>query len=151
MTDLSRLVDAPGAHSLPYVDPAFPERPLVLHAARPRQFAADTPVLFVHHGVGRNGAAYRDYWLELVDEAGILAIALEFPEASFPEYLWYHFGNLHDEAGTPNPRCAMDLWHRRAAVRGVAGAGRDDAPALRAVRPFRRRAVRASHAVVRIS
>jgi hypothetical protein len=61
-------------------------------------------VLFVHHGVGRNGAAYRDYWLELVDEAGILAIAIEFPEASFPEYLWYHFGNLHNEAGTPNPR-----------------------------------------------
>ncbi len=104
MTDLSRLVDAPGANSLPYVDPAFPERPLVLHAARPRQFAADTPVLIVHHGVGRNGAAYRDYWLELVEEAGILAIAIEFPEASFPEYLWYHFGNLHDEAGSPNPR-----------------------------------------------
>jgi len=76
MTDLSCLVDAPGAHSLPYVDPAFPERPLVLHAARPQQFAADTPVLFVHHGVGRNGSAYRDYWLKLVDEAGILAIAL---------------------------------------------------------------------------
>ncbi len=104
MTDLSRLVDAPGANSLPYVDPAFPQRPLVLHAARPLQFAAGTPVLFVHHGVGRNGAAYRDYWLKLVDEAGILAIAIEFTEASFPEYLWYHFGNLHDEAGTPNPR-----------------------------------------------
>ena len=72
--------------------------------ARPRHFAADTPVLLVHHGVGRNGAAYRDYWLKLVDEAGILAIAIEFPEASFPEYLRYHFGNLHDEAGTPNPR-----------------------------------------------
>jgi hypothetical protein len=104
MTDLSRLVDAPGANSLPYVDPAFPERPLVLHAARPARFAADTPVLLVHHGVGRNGAAYRDYWLKLVDEAGILAIAIEFTEASFPEYLWYHFGNLRDEAGTPNPR-----------------------------------------------
>jgi hypothetical protein len=104
MTDLSRLVDVSGANSLPYVDPAFPERPLVLHTARPRQFAAGTPVLFVHHGVGRNGDAYRDYWQNLVDEAGILAIAIEFPEASFPEYLWYHFGNLHDEAGTSNPR-----------------------------------------------
>jgi poly(3-hydroxybutyrate) depolymerase len=104
MTDLSRLVDAPGANSLAYLDPAFPERPLVLHAARPSQFAADTPVLFVHHGVGRNGEAYRDYWLKVADAAGILAIAIEFPEASFPEYLWYHFGNLRDEAGTRNPR-----------------------------------------------
>ena len=48
----------------------------------------------MHHGVRRNGRDYRDYWLDLVDEAGVLAIAIEFPEASFPEYLWYHFGNL---------------------------------------------------------
>ena len=43
-------------------------------------------------------------WLRHVDQDGILAIAIEFPEASFPDYLWYHFGNLHDEGGTPNPR-----------------------------------------------
>jgi poly(3-hydroxybutyrate) depolymerase len=104
MTDLSRLVDAPGAHSLPYVDRAFPDRQLVLHSARPHDYDLDTPVLFVHHGVGRNGAAYRDYWLKHVDEAGILAIAIEFPEQSFPDYLWYHFGNLHAEDGAPNPR-----------------------------------------------
>ena len=104
MVDLSRLVAAPGAHSLPYIDPMFPDRPLVLHAARPDAFTRETPVLLVHHGVGRNGAAYRDYWLRLVDDAGILAIAIEFPEASFPDYLRYHFGNLHNEDGTPNPR-----------------------------------------------
>ena len=89
---------------MPYFDPAFPDRQLVLHSARPHHYDSDTPVLFVHHGVGRNGAAYRDHWLTHVDEAGILAIALEFPEESFPEYLWYHFGNLHDESGKPNPR-----------------------------------------------
>ena len=104
MTDLTRLVAAPGGSSLPYVDPAFPDRPLVLHAARPRQYDAGTPVLFVHHGVRRNGEEYRDYWLDLVDEAGILAISIEFPEASFLEYLWYHFGNLRAKDGTPNPR-----------------------------------------------
>ena len=104
MTELTRLVDAPGASSLPYVDPAFPDRPLVLHAARPRQYDAATPVLFAHHGVRRNGRDYRDYWLDLVDEARVLAIAIEFPEASFPEYLWYHFANLHTKDGTPNPR-----------------------------------------------
>jgi poly(3-hydroxybutyrate) depolymerase len=104
MIDLSRLVEAPGASSLPYVDPAFPNHPLVLHAARPRDYHTGTPVLFVHHGVRRNGKDYRNYWLELVDEAGILAIAIEFPEASFPQYLWYHFGNLHDKDGTLNRR-----------------------------------------------
>ena len=151
MTDLSRLVDAPGANSLPYVDPAFPERPLVLHAARPRQFAADTPVLFVHHGVGRNGAAYRDYWLPLVEEADILAIAIEFPEASFPEYLRYHFGNLHNEDGTPNPREQWTYGIDERLFAALQAQGVTTRAALRCVRPFRRRPVRASHAVVRVS
>ena len=104
MIDLSPLVAAPGGHSMRYVDPMFPDRTLHLHSARPRRFDPSTPVLLVHHGVGRNGADYRDYWLRMVDEIGVLAIAIEFPEESFPDYLWYHFGNLHDEGGTPNPR-----------------------------------------------
>lgn len=104
MTDLAPLVDRPGAHSMSYIDPAFPDRPLTLHSARPQAWNADTPVVFVHHGVGRNGADYRDYWLRLVDDVGVFAIAIEFSEAAFPEYLWYHFGNLHDERGAPNPR-----------------------------------------------
>jgi hypothetical protein len=104
VTDLSCLVEAPGPRSTRYFDPAFPDRTLLLHSARPRYYHPNIPVLLVHHGVGRNGADYRDYWLRLVDEADILAIAIEFPEESFPDYLWYHFGNLHDEGGTPNRR-----------------------------------------------
>lgn len=104
MTDLSVLVAHTGGCSLDYADPVFPDRILHLHSARPVRFDASTPVLFVHHGVARNGQDYRDYWADLVDTAGILAIAVEFPEETFPEYLWYNFGNLHDTAGTPNPR-----------------------------------------------
>jgi len=62
------------------------------------------PVVLVHHGVARNGSDYRDYWLPHVDEAKVLAIAIEFPERSFPEYLWYNFGNLHGKDGRPNLR-----------------------------------------------
>jgi len=104
MNDLSELIAAPGRYSMPYHDPIFPERTLILHSARPARHSVDTPVLFVHHGVARNGEAYRDYWLPHVDDAGIMVISIEFPEATFPEYLWYHFGNLHSEDGTPNPR-----------------------------------------------
>ncbi len=102
--DLRDLVALPGARSLGWRDSAFPDRQLYLHAARPRNYTPRTPVLFVHHGVGRNGAAYRDYWLPLAEEHQILAIAIEFPEDSFPDYLRYHFGNMHNEDGTPNPR-----------------------------------------------
>jgi hypothetical protein len=104
MIDLSPLVAHPGAVSITYFDPAFPNRQLILHAARPIDWHPGLPVVFVHHGVARNGRDYRDYWLPHVDAGGILAIAIEFPEASFPEYLWYNFGNLHSADGTPNPR-----------------------------------------------
>jgi hypothetical protein len=104
VSDLSSLASAPGGHSMRYFDPAFPDRALLLHSARPRRYDPSTPVLLVHHGVGRNGADYRDHWLRLVDEIDVLAIAIEFSEESFPDYLWYHFGNLHDEGGIPNPR-----------------------------------------------
>jgi poly(3-hydroxybutyrate) depolymerase len=102
--DLRELIAHPGANSLGWHDPAFPGQTLFLHAARPQYYTPQTPLLFVHHGVGRNGAAYRDYWLPLVEQHNLLAIAIEFPEDSFPDYLRYHFGNLHNEDGTPNPR-----------------------------------------------
>jgi poly(3-hydroxybutyrate) depolymerase len=104
MTDLRELVASPGANSLPWHDTEFPNQTLYLHAARPGHYAPSTPLLFVHHGVGRNGADYRDYWLPLAEANNLLAIAIEFPEESFPDYLRYHFGNLHNEDGTPNPR-----------------------------------------------
>lgn len=104
MIDLSPLVANQDASSLPYFDSAFPDRLLILHSARPRNWHPGLPVLFVHHGVARNGRDYRDYWLSHADTGGLLTIAIEFPEASFPEYLWYNFGNLHRADGTPNPR-----------------------------------------------
>lgn len=104
MVDLTALVSGPGLHSLDYIDPAFPDRHLRLHSACPPDYGLDTPVLFVLHGVARNGRDYRDYWADHADTSGILAIAVEFSEEMFPEYLWYHFGNLHDAGGVANPR-----------------------------------------------
>jgi predicted esterase len=104
MIDLTKLVAEAGANSVEYFDPAFPDRLLVLHSARPLNWDPSLPVLIVHHGVGRNGKSYRNYWLDLVDATRVLAISVEFPEQSFPEYLWYNFGNLHAKDGTANPR-----------------------------------------------
>jgi poly(3-hydroxybutyrate) depolymerase len=104
MTDLGELVAQSGAGSVTWRDAEFPDRPLLVHSARPCDYTPRTPVVFVHHGVGRNGEAYRDYWLPLAEAHGILALAIEFTEQSFPDYLRYHFGNMHNEDGTPNPR-----------------------------------------------
>jgi hypothetical protein len=107
MTDLRALVARPGANDIPYEDPALPGRALMLRSAKPRHCTPDTPVLFVHHGVLRNGGDYRDYWLPLVDEADVLVIAPEFPTAGFPGAPWYNFGNRTNGDGQANPR---DRW-----------------------------------------
>jgi len=104
MSALLSLAAAAGANDLPWTDPDFPGRPLTLRSARPRHFSPDTPVLFVHHGVLRNGGDYRDYWLPLVDEADVLVVVPEFSNESFPGADWYNFGNRTDEHGAPRPR-----------------------------------------------
>jgi len=104
MPVLSTLVAAAGANDLPWIDPAFPDRPLTLRCARPRHFSSATPVLFVHHGVLRNGGDYRDYWLSLVDEADVLVVVPEFSDESFPGASFYNFGNRTDANFTPRPR-----------------------------------------------
>ena len=139
------------AASLPYFDPAFPDRSLILHAARPRDWHPGLPVVFVHHGVARNGRDYRDYWLPHVDAGAMLAIAIEFPEASFPEYLWYNFGNLHAKDGTPNPREQWTFGIDTRLFAALRAQGITTTPPLRPVRPLRRRPVRPPHAVVRLS
>jgi hypothetical protein len=107
VSDLSSLVDTPGAHSMPYFDPAFPDRTLLLHSACPRRHDPATPVLFVHHGVGRNGADYRDYWMKLVDKAGIVAISIEFRNSRFRNIF-----------GTISAICTTTAAHRTRASNG---------------------------------
>jgi hypothetical protein len=113
VTDLSPLTDPGMPAAMPeglrYHDPLFPARTLVLHAAAPAEGAAHAPVLFVHHGVARNGRDYRDHWIGHAGALGLMVISIEFPEAGFPEYLWYNFGNLHDRDGRPNPRAAWSF------------------------------------------
>lgn len=104
MTDLTRLIAKPGANDLDWEDANLPGRTIVLRSAVPRAISAETPVLFVHHGVNRNGDDYRDFWLPLVDEADLLVIAPEFPTEGFPGAPWYNYGNRDDADGGIKPR-----------------------------------------------
>lgn len=105
MNELHELVARAGANdSVRHVDERFPERPLTLWSARPRQHHPEMPVLFVLHGANRNANDYRDYWLKLVDEAGILAVSVEYSKEHYPGLRWFNYGNLLDDAGQPLPR-----------------------------------------------
>lgn len=104
LSDLHALVARAGANDVPYEDPHLPDRTIMLRSARPQRYSPEMPVLFVHHGVRRNGGDYRDYWLPLVDAAQLLVIVPEFSWAAFPKAAWYNFGNRIDEDGRAKPR-----------------------------------------------
>ena len=107
MIDLRPLLAQPGRNDLDIELRALPGHRIILRSARPMHCTPQTPILFVHHGVLRNGADYRDYWLPLVDEADLLVIAAEFPVEAFPGAPWYNFGNRTTQDGTPKP---MPEW-----------------------------------------
>jgi hypothetical protein len=107
MTDLACLVADAGPNDVEYDDPFLHGRIITLRSARPRHFTPQTPVLFVHHGVLRNGGDYRNFWLPLVDDADLLVVAPEFSDECFPGAAWYNFGNRVNAHGEPNPR---DHW-----------------------------------------
>ncbi len=105
--DLHGLVAHAGANDVRYDDPVLSGRPLFLRSACPRTYSPRTPVLLVHHGDLRNGVDFRDFWLPLVDEAQLLAIALEFSATAYPGPEWYSLGNRLDRQGREKPR---DEW-----------------------------------------
>ncbi len=104
MIHLNRLLANAGANDVIWEDPNLPGHPITLRSARPKHCTADTPVLFVHHGVLRNGDDYRNFWLPLVDEADLLVIVPECSNEAFPGSAWYNFGNRIAEDGTPKQR-----------------------------------------------
>lgn len=75
--------------------------------SRPDALAADTPVVFVMHGVRRNADEYRDQWHDLAMERGFLLLVPEFSAEDFPGAQGYNLGYREDEAGRPRPR---PLW-----------------------------------------
>lgn len=104
MNDLRGLLAQSGVNNVPYEHPHLPGRKMILRGARPVHCTPDTPIVFVHHGVNRNGYDYRDFWLPLVDEADVLVIAPEFPAEDFPGSSWYNYGNRVDDVGHENPQ-----------------------------------------------
>lgn len=74
---------------------------------RPAGLPADAPVLFVIHGVGRNGEEYLGDWMELANRKKFLLVAPEFSKTEFPGEEAFNSGNLFDAAGQLRPR---ELW-----------------------------------------
>jgi poly(3-hydroxybutyrate) depolymerase len=74
---------------------------------QPAAATADTPVLFVLHGVGRNAEDYLNDWIAQADLHNFLLVVPEFSKTQFPGEEAYNSGNLFDAAGSLRPR---DQW-----------------------------------------
>lgn len=93
-----------GAGRFLYKDPATATgKSLWVWTYRPASFTADSPIVFVMHGVKRNADIYRNNWITLADYHGFLIVAPEFSRDDFPGSWHYNLGNVMyraDSSGT---------------------------------------------------
>ncbi|PCJ98818.1 MAG: hypothetical protein COA50_00845 [Flavobacteriaceae bacterium] len=60
---------------------------------KPKNYQADSRILLVIPGAGRNGDSYRDAWIEESEEYSILILSPMYPKEEY-DYGGYHLGNL---------------------------------------------------------
>ena len=77
-----------------------PDRPIRVYTYRPRSCDSTCPIQFVIHGMKRNASEYRDFWESTADRYGIIIVAPEFSQKSWPKNAKF---NLGDAAEYSNP------------------------------------------------
>lgn len=94
------VLDPPlGRSTLPFIDARFPERPLAINCYRPAAHGPDDEVVFVQHGMLRNGDDYRDFWIEAAEQHNLLIIAPTFGNEHYPKAEGYNNGLVVGEDG----------------------------------------------------
>ncbi|MDB6119399.1 MAG: hypothetical protein JWO08_3180 [Verrucomicrobiaceae bacterium] len=73
-------------------------KPIKVWYYSPAAVEAHTPIVFVMHGVGRNGEGYRDAWVEAAKKRNFLLICPEFTDKDYPTSA-YQLGNVLDRSG----------------------------------------------------
>lgn len=79
--------------------PSKSAKPIKVWYFAPAMLMKTSPILFVMHGVKRNGREYRDSWVEESKKAGYLVIVPEFSSKDYPKSAEYNLGGLFDEKG----------------------------------------------------
>jgi len=69
----------------------------------PARGAETAPIVFVMHGVKRNGDVYRDEWAPYAERLGFILLCPQFTQEEFPNDAGYNFGNTVSKTGRPNP------------------------------------------------
>jgi pimeloyl-ACP methyl ester carboxylesterase len=74
------------------------DRPIRVYTYRPKLCDSRCPIMFVLHGMKRDGSAYRDYWELLADRNRVLIIAPEFSKDVWPKAAAYNLGDVAEQA-----------------------------------------------------
>lgn len=97
-----------GRNAIPYLDDdRNADRPFTLNTYRPYGYTPDRPVVVVQHGVLRNGADYRDFWIPAADRHKLLIVAPTFSDEIWPGVESYNNGRAFTAAGNPRH---VDGW-----------------------------------------
>jgi poly(3-hydroxybutyrate) depolymerase len=84
-------------------------KPLNVWAYTPSNYAPNSKILFVMHGVKRDADRYRDEWVALAEQHNLLLIVPQFSQQDFPRALGYNLGNvfIDDKYQQANP---PEVW-----------------------------------------
>jgi poly(3-hydroxybutyrate) depolymerase len=96
---------AQGSSRIEFSGWSGPKLPVYVH--RPQTAGPKSRIVFVMHGVQRDGDRYRDEWRDLADQHDLIIVVPTFGRDNFPTTESYNLGNIIDERGGRNPE---SLW-----------------------------------------
>lgn len=66
---------------------------ITVHYHKPRNFTAQSKILLVIPGAGRDGDEYRDAWVDVAEASSVLVAGLTYPEANY-DFAAYQMGGV---------------------------------------------------------
>lgn len=93
---------ATGTSQITFSGWSGPKLPVFVH--KPQTAGANSRIVFVMHGVQRDGDRYRDEWRDLADKHDLIVVVPTFGRKDFPTTGSYNLGNISDEKGRRNPQ-----------------------------------------------
>ncbi|NLS07279.1 alpha/beta hydrolase [Rhizobium sp. P32RR-XVIII] len=112
---LKTLLDRNGRNAIPFTFDRQPGRGIILHTYKSAGYAPGKDVVFVQHGMLRNGDEYRDFWIPAADRHDLLIVAPTFPDADFKGAENYNDGMVRDAGGLVTPPSSW-IYHVPALV-----------------------------------
>lgn len=70
------------------------EKTITVHYYKPKKFTPGSAVIMVIPGAGRNGADYRDAWVEKADRYNLIVISPEYSEENYPGFWSYNLAGM---------------------------------------------------------